>query len=111
MSFPTIVHWPPLHIAKSSASTTLCKISKLILVICKENEENTTHKAQAKKVYAHLQSLSTTMGTRDASRVALFLSRWGNLLHMQYKQLKDIVTTSMVKEVWTCLDIETNKGR
>lgn len=76
-----------------------------------DNEEEQAHKERAKKAYARLQSLSTAMGTRDASRTALRLSRWGNPLHMQWKDINETVTTSMVKEVWPCPDSETNKGR
>ena len=32
--------------------------------------------------------------TRDASKIALCLSRWGNPFLMQWKQINEIVTTS-----------------
>lgn len=51
------------------------------------------------------------MGTREASRTALRLSRWGNPLHMQWKDINEQVTTSMVKEIWPCPDSEIAKGR
>ena len=76
-----------------------------------DNEEEQAHKEQPKKAYTRLQSLSMAMGTRDALRIALRLSRWGNTLHKQWKEINDIVITSMVKEVWPCLDSETTKGR
>ena len=76
-----------------------------------DDEEEKAQRERAKKAYERLKSLSTAMSTREASRTARRLSRWANPLHMQWKDVNNTVTTSMVKEVWPCSDAETLKGR
>lgn len=76
-----------------------------------DDEEEKAQRERARKAYERLKSLSTAMSTREASRTARRLSRWANPLHMQWKDVNNTVTTSMVKEVWPCTDAEISKGR